>query len=91
MSEAKEWKAPAPDIGVLDALHRAYTAALRGDIRALVIVTVNPLHQRETALSGDLSSVNRDVLVGGLSSVTFELHQSSESQNNNGNGNNGNG
>lgn len=82
MSEVNEWRAPAPDVGVVDALHRAYMAALRGDVRAIVMVTVNPLHQRETALSGDLSSVHRDVLVGGLSACIYELHQSNNNHNN---------
>lgn len=88
MSEKKEWRAPAPNIEVIDALHRAYVAALRGDVRVVVMVTVNPLQQKETAISGDLSSVNRDVLVGGLSATIYEIHRYAEAQNGETNSNN---
>lgn len=64
---------PRPEPEVVRLLEQALEAARRGQVRALLIVTVNPLHETENASGGDLGLVGRNVLLGELAQVQHRL------------------
>ena len=84
MDERREWRrTPAPDLSILSALDKLRDAVQRGHVRTLLFVTVNPVHEPETAIVGDLTDSYLTVLLGGLSRAEHELNHYGDEQNNN--------
>ena len=82
--ERREWgRGPAPDLNILSAVDKLRDAVLKGRVRTLLVVTVNPVHEHETALVGDLSDTYSTVILGGLLRAEHELLRHGEALSNN--------
>ncbi len=67
MQLPERWKrGPRPDASVIELLESLAIAARKGHIRAISVVTVNPLLEVETAHAGDMDHVKTRLLVAGL-------------------------
>lgn len=66
-------KGPRPDPDVIQLVDKLAEAAREGRVRALVVVTVNPLLEVESAEAGDLENVKKHLLMGGLSAAKHRL------------------
>jgi hypothetical protein len=55
-------------------------SARKGYIKTVAILAVNPLHQVEIGLAGDLSTVRTTVLLGGLSRAANQMMQADPSK-----------
>lgn len=67
MNEPQQWrKSPRPDPSVLELLEALQLAARKGQIRAIAVVTVNPLLEVEPATAGGSDNVKKHLLIGGL-------------------------
>ena len=67
MNVPSQWrKGPRPDPTVIELLDQLSAAARRGQIRALAVVTVDPLLQTEPRHAGDMDNVKKHLLAGGL-------------------------
>lgn len=74
MSQPDQWKRGLrPDPAIIDLVERLYTAATKGEIRALVVVTANPMLKIEDEQAGDLDNVRKHLLIGGLASASQKL------------------
>lgn len=76
MALPEKWKtAPRPDPAVLELLSSLNQAAVRGEIRALAVVTVNPQLKVESSSAGDdeESGVRKRLLAAGLIEVSNTL------------------
>jgi hypothetical protein len=62
-----------PNAEVVSLLETALESARNGHVRTILIVTVNPLHEVEQQMAGDLSATRRTVLIGGLSRAVNAL------------------
>jgi hypothetical protein len=72
----QQWKrGPRPDPTVIELLNQLSVAARRGQIRAIYIVTVDPLLKTEDFLAGDMDDVKRTLLLGGLAQACISLHK----------------
>lgn len=70
----RQWlKHPKPNNEVVQALEQALAAAKRGQLRAVVVVTVNPLHETESLAAGADNPVLHTVLVGAMAKAYSEL------------------
>lgn len=66
-------KHPKPDDDVIDLLERVLASARCGYVRAITIVAVNPINQVETPSAGELESIRRTALLGGLIRAAVDL------------------
>jgi len=83
VDERREWRrVPAPDLTILNAIDKLRDAVQHGHVRSLLIVTVNPVHQHETAVVGDLTDSYLGALLGGLSRAEHELNRYGDEQSN---------
>lgn len=64
---------PRPDPEVVDLLERVLAAARKGYVKTVAIAAVNPLHQVETGVAGDLSHVRTNAVLAGLTRTAIEL------------------
>lgn len=72
-----QWKkGPRPDPTVVDLLSAALVAARKGQIRAIAIVTVDPLLQTEPHHAGDMDNVKKHLLAGGLIEASHQVLKS---------------
>lgn len=75
MSVTQFRRNPRPDSDVVHALEAALAAAKMGHVRSLLMVTLNPLNEAETASFGQLEGSSRFVAIGALSALAHELLQ----------------
>lgn len=66
---------PRPNSDVIEALEQALDAARNGYVRAVVIVTANPLFQVEDKTAGAAPGALMHALIGGLSVAAHKLLQ----------------
>lgn len=67
MGISDRWmRGPRPDPEVLNLIDAVKQSAETGQVRALVIVTVDPLLNIETAVAGDIDLVRKRLLSAGL-------------------------
>lgn len=79
MSLPAQWKkGPRPDPSVVELLDSLQLAARKGLIRAVTVVTVNPLLEVETTHAGDLDNVKSHLLCGGLVRAAQNINKPSE-------------
>lgn len=70
MTDSCRWhRTPKPSPDVIRVLEQALEAAKRGQIRCLVVVVVNPIHEVEHATGGEHHAGYGHVLIGGLSAA----------------------
>jgi hypothetical protein len=76
MNVPVQWrKGPRPDPTVIELLNQLTSAARRGQVRAIYIVTVDPLLKTEDFQAGELDDVKRTLLLGGLAQACISLHK----------------
>jgi arginase family enzyme len=74
MTLPAQWKkGPRPDPSVVELLDALQEAARKGLIRAVAVVTVNPLLEVETTHAGDMDNVKSNLLCGGLVSAAHKI------------------
>lgn len=81
MTIPAQWQrgGPRPDPKVLELVERLREAAIKGHIRAMTVVTINPLLEVEKAQAGELDNVRRHLMIGGLAVLKALLeHQITE-------------
>ena len=66
-------KTPRPDPAVLEIIDALRKAAEAGEVRSLVVVTVNPMLDVEMAKAGDDDPVRTRLLAAGLIEVSQKL------------------
>ena len=66
---------PRPNADVIEALEQALDAARDGYVRAVVIVTANPLFEVENRAAGTVTGPIIHALIGGLSVAAHKLLQ----------------
>lgn len=64
---------PRPDADVIEALEKALRASRLGHVRAVAIITVNPLHEIDTLEAGNIEAPFRDALIAGLARAAHRL------------------
>jgi hypothetical protein len=70
----ERWKkGPRPDPDVVELLERLAVAARKGHIRALVVVTLDPLLKVTPECAGDMDNVRSHLLVGGMFRAATQL------------------
>jgi hypothetical protein len=70
----ERWKkGPRPDPEVVELLERLAVAARKGHIRALVVVTLDPLLKVSPQCAGDLDNVRSHLLIGGMFRAATQL------------------
>lgn len=70
----QRWKrSPKPDQSVLELVAALHEAAQSGQLRALVVVTMNPNLEIETGQAGITDKVRKRLLSSGLSELTIKL------------------
>lgn len=62
-----------PDSEVVHTLEQALAAARKGQLRAVLIVSINPLRETERVVAGELDPVGRTVLIGALAQAKHDL------------------
>lgn len=71
-----QWKrGPRPDPTVIEFIDQLALAARQGKIRAISVVTVDPLLKTESFQAGELDDVRRTLLLGGLASACISLNK----------------
>lgn len=76
MAFPERWKNPKPVADVLDLLEAIHSAAIKGQVRSIAVVVVNPNLKVETASAGDDDPVRRDLLLSGLVRSVSKLSSS---------------
>lgn len=72
-----QWKkGPRPDPTVIDLLEKLIVVARKGQIRAIGVVTVDPLLQTEPHCAGDMDNVKKHLLAGGLIEASIQVLKS---------------
>lgn len=74
MQQPEQWKkGPRPDPSVLELLEALQLAARKGQVRAIAVVTINPLLEVEDHHAGGTDNVKKHLLLGGLSAAAQKL------------------
>lgn len=70
------WKRrPRPDPEVLALIEQLREAASIGSVRTLVVVTMNPLLEIESAHAGEVDRVRKLLLMGGLLEASMKVNE----------------
>lgn len=71
-----QWrKGPRPDQSVVALTEAVSTAASRGDVRIIGIVTINPMLEVEFTCAGELDEVRKTLLIGGLTRLITKINE----------------
>lgn len=74
MQSPMQWRrGPRPDEAVIELLERVLEAAHKGHVRAVGIVTLDPMLQSETLRAGDLDQVRAHLLAAGHTKAANQL------------------
>lgn len=73
MTVSRFLAAPRPDGEVVALLERALESARNGQLRTVMIVSVDPIHETETQFAGELCRTRRTVLLGAMSRAANTL------------------
>jgi hypothetical protein len=73
MGHAHFRKHPRQDDDVVQLLEQVLSSARKGNVRSIVLVAVDPVNKAEEASAGDLGSIRKTVLLGGLLKVAVGL------------------
>jgi hypothetical protein len=64
---------PRPDPLVVKAAHNLQHPVAEGQVRALAIVTIDPMLNIETAVAGDIDPVRKRILAAGLIELAHKI------------------
>lgn len=74
MNQPMQWRRnPKPDVAVLKLSKQVIEAAELGQIRAVAVVTVNPMLEVEFDCAGELDEVRKNLLVGALQRLILKI------------------
>ena len=69
----QRWQRPKPDPEVIRLLELVKEAVERGQVRAIAIVTIDPMLNVETSKAGDIDLVRKRLLAAGLIEISHTL------------------
>jgi hypothetical protein len=64
---------PRPDPAVVQVAHNLQHPSAEGQVRAIAVVTVDPMLNVEAAVAGDIDSVRKRILAAGLIELAHKI------------------
>jgi hypothetical protein len=76
MNMPMQWrKNPRPVVAVAELADTLQEAAHKGQVRAIAVVTINPMLEIEFDCAGDLDDVRKTLLIGGLTRLIKKISE----------------
>lgn len=69
----ERWRTPRPDPEVIELIDAVRAAALRGEVRAIAIVTLDPMLHREICMAGMTDEIRKGLLAAGCMEVAHKV------------------